>query len=214
MKVLAIIGTYRKGGIVDTAIDEILASAKAEGAETEKIYLIDRHIDFCTNCRSCTQLPGLQRGRCVIADDMNSILETIENADAIVLGSPMNFGTVTAVMKQFIERLICFAYWPWGASAPQIRNRRKRKYAVLVASSAVPSFIARLSSRMNKLLKVAAGLLGAHTVGVIFIGLAARKERQSIGKGATEKARHLGKKLVRLSITKNPATEKSDCALP
>ena len=36
IKVLAIVGSYRKGGIIDTAIDEILSSAREEGAETEK----------------------------------------------------------------------------------------------------------------------------------------------------------------------------------
>ncbi len=35
IKVLGIVGSYRKGGIIDTAIDEILASAKEEGAETK-----------------------------------------------------------------------------------------------------------------------------------------------------------------------------------
>jgi len=54
MKVTAIVGSYRKGGIVDSVIDEILSSAREEGAEVSKIYLIDRHIEFCTNCRRCT----------------------------------------------------------------------------------------------------------------------------------------------------------------
>ena len=44
-KVTAIVGSYRKGGIVDTVIDEILASAEEEGAETGKIYLIDKNIE-------------------------------------------------------------------------------------------------------------------------------------------------------------------------
>jgi multimeric flavodoxin WrbA len=143
-KILAIVGSYRKGGIIDTAIDEILSSAREEGAEVDKIYLIDKDIDFCTNCRTCTQEQGLQRGKCIIVDDMSSILEAIERSDAIVFGSPMNFGTVTAVMKKFIERLVCFAYWPWGMNAPQVRNRQKRKHAVIVASSAAPSFMALL----------------------------------------------------------------------
>jgi len=44
IKVIAVVGSYRKGGIIDTAIDEILSSAKEGGAETSKIYLIDQHI--------------------------------------------------------------------------------------------------------------------------------------------------------------------------
>ena len=58
MKIIAIVGTYRKGGVIDTAVDEILASAREADAEVSKVYLIDRHIEFCTNCRSCTQEPG------------------------------------------------------------------------------------------------------------------------------------------------------------
>ncbi len=196
MKILAIVGSYRKGGIVDRAVDEILSSAGKEGAETEKVYLIDQTIKFCTNCRSCSQQPGQDRGRCILADDMNALLEGIEGADAIVLGSPMNFWTVTAVMKTFIERLICFSYWPWGAHAPRIRDKRKRKRAVLVASSAAPALLARLSSRMIKLLKIAAGLLGAKTVGILFIGLASGKEHQEIGERYQRKARTLGIKLA------------------
>lgn len=195
-KVLAIVGTYRKGGIIDTAIDEILASAVQDGAETEKIYLIDKHLDFCTNCRTCTQQLGPQRGKCIIADDISCILDAIERSDAIILGSPMNFGTVTAVMKRFIERLICVAYWPWGTIAPQARNKQKKKRAIVVASSSAPSLISRLSSRMVKLLKDASDLLGAKTVGVLFIGLAAKAPQQDIGERARKKARYLGKKLV------------------
>lgn len=136
IKVTAIVGSYRKGGITDTAIDEILASAQQEGAEVEKIYLIDKHIEFCTNCRSCTQQAGQRSGECSFTDEMDGLLSKIQQSDAIVLGSPMNFGTVTAVTKRFIERLVCFAYWPWGMMAPKIRHKKKAKRAVVVVSSA------------------------------------------------------------------------------
>jgi multimeric flavodoxin WrbA len=200
VKVFGIVGSYRKGGIVDQTVDEILASAKESGAETEKIYLVDRHIEFCRNCRVCASRPGVERGKCVIEDDMDGILEKIEGADAIVLGSPMNFGSVTAVMKAFIERLVCFAFWPWGRGAPKTRNRRKPRRAVVVASSAAPGVMARFSSRMVKLLKDTAGLLGARTVGVVFIGLAAMEENQEIESRVRRKARYLGK---RLDLKKN-----------
>ena len=146
-KVTAIVGTYRKGGIIDTAVNEILDSAKEDGFETKKIYLIDRQIEFCKNCRACTQLEGQGPGKCCIDDDMAGILAEIEGSDAIVLGSPVNFGTVTAVMKKFIERLVCFAYWPWGMNAPRVRDKEIRKRAVVVVSSAAPSLPTNRSRR-------------------------------------------------------------------
>jgi multimeric flavodoxin WrbA len=195
-KITAILGTYRKGGVIDSAVDEILASAREAGAETEKIYLIDRHIEFCTNCRTCTQQEGAKRGQCPMADEMSAVLDRIERSDAIILASPMNFWTVTAVMKRFIERLVCYAYWPWGKAAPKVRTKRKDKRAVIVVSSAAPSLLARLMTRMVGLLKSCAGLLGAKTVGVLFIGLAAREQKPDLGSRAKRKARRLGKKLV------------------
>jgi multimeric flavodoxin WrbA len=195
-KVTAIVGTYRKNHMIDTAVDEILDSVKQEGFETNKIYLIDKHIEFCKNCRTCTQMDGREPGKCCIDDDMASILAEIEKSDAIVLGSPINFGTVTAVMKKFVERLVCFAYWPWGMNAPKVRNKKKIKRAVVVVSSAAPSLLVRLTTRTTSLLKKTAGLMGARTVGVLFIGLASREEKQSVPERIREKARSLGKKLV------------------
>jgi multimeric flavodoxin WrbA len=127
---------------------------------------------------------------------MAPILDEIEASDALVLGSPMNFGTVTAVMKRFMERLVCFAYWPWGMNAPKIRDKRKRKRAVVVLSSAAPSLMARLSTQMTGLMKKTAGLLGAKTVWVLFVGLAAREQKQQVTERTRKKARRLGKKLV------------------
>ena len=195
-KIFAVVGSYRKGGIIDTTVDEILASAEEQGAEVKKIYLIDKHIEFCTNCRSCTQEPGQERGKCSVSDEMPLILDELEDSDAVVLASPMNFWTVTAVTKRFIERLICYAYWPWGMKAPQIRNRNKTKQAIIVISSAAPSLIGRLMTQIVGLLKKTAELLGARTIGVIYIGLAAREKKQHIAERIREKARKLGQTLV------------------
>lgn len=196
IKVTAIIGSYRKGGVIDTAIDEILASAGEHGAEVTKMYLIDKQIEFCTNCRSCTQQEGQTPGECVLSDDMRSILDEIDQSDAIVLGSPMNFGTVTAVTKRFIERLVCFAYWPWGKMGPKIRNKKKEKRAVVITSSSAPAWMGRLLTGIVGLLKQSVGLLGARTIGVLYVGLAAGQERQEIGLRTRKKARLLGKKLA------------------
>ncbi|MCE5268388.1 MAG: flavodoxin family protein [Planctomycetaceae bacterium] len=196
VRVTAIVGTYRKGHVIDQAVDEILAAAREAGAETSKIYLIDRHIEFCTNCRACTQAEGPQRGECPIQDDMRAILDQIDESDALVLASPMNFGTVTAVTKRFIERLVCYAYWPWGNHAPKTRNKRRTKRAVLVISSAAPSLLARLMTRIVGLLKGVAGLLGAKTIGVLSIGLVGGEQNADIGQRAKRKAQRLGRKLA------------------
>jgi len=200
VRITAIVGSYRKGGIIDQTVDEMLASAREEGAEMFKIYLVDTRLEFCTNCRLCTEQKGAARGVCPIADEMADLLDQIEASDAIILASPVNFATVTALMKRFIERLVCYAYWPWGMMAPKVRTRLTPRRAVLVASSAAPALIARLATSVVGLLKKAAGLLGAKTVGVIFIGLAAREKQPDPGARIRKKARLLGKKLASAGV--------------
>ncbi|ACH37660.1 hypothetical protein Gbem_0632 [Citrifermentans bemidjiense Bem] len=195
-KVVAIVGSYRKGGMIDQVVDEILAAAAREGGEVEKLYLLDTQIEFCTNCRLCTQEREGARGICPIADQMARVLELVEGADAVVLASPMNFGTVTALMKRFIERLACYVYWPWGTAAPKPRSKERPRRAVLVASSAAPAFMARFLTPIVKVLRRAAELLGGRTVGVLLVGLAALEERQGPGSRTLARARLLGKKLV------------------
>ncbi|MFA5529870.1 MAG: flavodoxin family protein [Thiohalomonadaceae bacterium] len=196
MKITAIVGSYRKGGTSDQAVDAILAAARDAGAEIHKIYLIDQRIAFCANCRECMQEPGPERGQCPIRDDVPGILDAIDVSDAVVLASPVNFGTVTAIMKQFIERLGAYAWWPWGTPAPRPRKPHKEKRAVVVASSAAPAFMARYSTSVVGLLKKAAAVMGAKTVGVLFIGLAARYPGQPLDENTLRRARRLGKKLV------------------
>ncbi len=196
-KIVAIVGSYRKGGIIDSAVDEILSGAQANGGRTEKIYLVDQQIESCRNCRVCTQEAGERRGLCVVQDDVDKILNTIDSADAIILGSPMNFGTVTAEMKKFMERLVCYVYWPWGIAAPKHRSELRTKQAVVVASSAAPEWVARFSSDIIKLLKQAARLLGAQRTQVLYIGLAAKEEQQEIGVRTRLKARRMGEQLAR-----------------
>lgn len=195
-RIIAIVGTYRKNGIIDQAVNEVLASAKEAGAEISKISLLDRNIEFCGNCRACTQQQDIRRGGCVIGDEMCAVLDEIEQADAIVIASPVNFGTVTAVMKKFIERLVCFAYWPWGKPAPRIRDKRKARKAVVISSSAAPAILTRLFTKINKQLKTAAGLLGAEIIGVLVMGMAAQSPQQTISERQRQKARRLGKKLA------------------
>src|SRR5450631_1407564 len=137
-KVVAIVGSYRKGGTVDSAVQAILEGARERGAETNTIYLTEKHIEFCTNCRRCTQAPGVQRGQCVLRDDLQAILEQIDGADAIVLGSPVNCFNVTAIFRRFMERLCGSVYWPWGQRSPVQRDMLVTRKAALVASSAMP----------------------------------------------------------------------------
>lgn len=58
-------------------------------------------------------------------DDLKQILEEVESADAIILGSPIYAGNVTGVIKSFMERLI-FQYSTYGENSTSLFKRKIR----------------------------------------------------------------------------------------
>ncbi len=194
-KLIAIVGSYRKEGIVDTAVSEIVSEVEKQNIETKKIYLSDQHIEFCTNCRTCMQEPGLERGECILEDDMKSILREIEDADFLVIGAPVNINNVNALTRKFIERCVGFGFWPWGSPMPKIRKKKKTKKVVLVSSSSAPVFIGRYFSGALGSLKFLSRLLSAKPVGVLWVGLVNEENMQPPEKSRL-KAKLLARKLI------------------
>ena len=133
MKITAIVGTYRKNGVIDRAVDEILDAARSNGAEVTKIDLLDQHVEFCTNCRSCTQQEGPQRGRCPIGDDVNSILDEIERSDALVLASPMNFYRGGKGVRTIYYSFSIFLGRPRGRMTRSSFNRSHKRLTQLLS---------------------------------------------------------------------------------
>ena len=70
-KVLAINGSYRDNGITDQAVEAAKNILLDHGVEVETIDLRRQQIDFCLNCRACTQIEGTEPGTCVIDDAMH-----------------------------------------------------------------------------------------------------------------------------------------------
>ncbi len=172
MKVLIINGSYRNDGITDQIARLTEQALKESGATIETIVLRDTQIGFCHNCRECTQVTGSTPGQCIQHDAMQAVVDKIEQAQAYVLAAPTNFGSVTAIFKRFMERLIVYAYWPWGASYPEFRKAHlPKKKALLISSSAAPGIIGRWMFDSSKQLKVAAQTIGAENAGTVFTGI-------------------------------------------
>lgn len=195
-RVVAIVGSYIKGGTTDSAVDAVLAGAREKGAITHTIYLNDKQLHYCKNCRKCTLQAGPERGHCEQQDDLEPILAEIESSDAVVLGSPVNFGNVTAVFRTFLERLIGCFYWPWDQGTPKPRGKERKRKAALVATAGMPAVFIPVFTGVGRTLRLTAKLLGARPVGHLWIGLSAMEPRHTISARARERARRIGWKLA------------------
>jgi len=172
MKILSIIGTYRKGKTIDTLVSKAIegARAKTKNVVVDTVYLIDKRIEYCKNCMVCRKDDENKNvADCVISDDMEIIYPMIEIADGFIFGTPVNMGAVTAVMKTFLER----ATWVFGKpgkypikGCPVPRSAKKKKAIIInfivaltiVFGGVVGYFISKLvSDATTILLPFAAG---------------------------------------------------------
>lgn len=112
MKIIGINGSPRKKWNTSTLIKQALEGARSEGAETELIHLYDLNYKGCKSCFACKTKGSKSYGKCNVKDDLTDIFKKIEDADAVILGSPIYFGVVTGEMRSFMERMI-FPYFTY-----------------------------------------------------------------------------------------------------
>ncbi len=122
MKIIALNGSPRKKWNTATLLQKALEGAVSQGAITELIHLYDLNYQGCISCFACKTLGGESYGKCIVHDDLASIFSRIEQADAILMGSPIYWGDISGEMKSFLERLM-FQYMtytnPPGALFPR-----------------------------------------------------------------------------------------------
>lgn len=101
MNIIGISASPRKEGNTAWVVNKILEGAKEQSAETESFDFSNLDIKPCRGCNACKQS---DRG-CIINDDMQKLYEALDHADALILGSPVYMGQMSAQAKIFSDRL-------------------------------------------------------------------------------------------------------------
>ncbi|MCH4889217.1 flavodoxin family protein [Acidaminobacter sp. JC074] len=100
-KIIGICMSPRKNSETAKLLTEALRGAAFEGAEVELIKIDDKKISPCTACSYCSKYSS-----CYKEDDLKLILDKMNEADGIIIGSPVYFYDVTAQCKMLIDRSI------------------------------------------------------------------------------------------------------------
>jgi multimeric flavodoxin WrbA len=122
MKILGIAGSPRRNGNTDLLLAELLKGAVSKGAEVKTIHLNNMKMVGCQHCDSC-----LKEGKCRIQDDMQQVYEELEQADVIVLASPVQFSGPPAAVKAMIDRCQCLWARKYVLNIAPLSRERKRK---------------------------------------------------------------------------------------
>ncbi|MFH1609393.1 MAG: NAD(P)H-dependent oxidoreductase [Candidatus Bipolaricaulota bacterium] len=109
MKVLGIVGSMRKDGNTDKLVEAVLGAVKEAKPKirTQAVHLSELEIGPCRGCYdACAKTPY----KCVVKDDFQGLVQRMEEADGLVLGSPLYF-PVPSRLIALCERLVCLAFF-------------------------------------------------------------------------------------------------------
>ena len=100
MKVLMLNGSPHGGGNTQIALDEMAKVFEAEGIEVECILVGREDVRGCVACGGCMKL-----GKCVFDDIVNEIAPKFEEADGLVVASPVYFASANGTIISLLDRL-------------------------------------------------------------------------------------------------------------
>lgn len=100
MNVLMINGSPHKEGNTATALQEMKKVFEQEGIEAEIVNIGNDAIRGCAACGACRKL-----GKCVYDDLVNEIAPKFEEADGLVVGSPVYYASANASLVAVLDRL-------------------------------------------------------------------------------------------------------------
>ncbi|MBP5205031.1 flavodoxin family protein [Candidatus Saccharibacteria bacterium] len=99
-KVILLNGSPHQHGCTATALDEMIKVFDEEGIETEVIQIGTKDIHGCISCEKCAET-----GKCVFNDLVNEVAPKFEQADGLVVGSPVYYGSPNGAILSFMDRL-------------------------------------------------------------------------------------------------------------
>lgn len=99
-KVLLINGSPRKDGCTAEALSEMIRIFEENGFSCELVQIGSKAIRGCISCNRCGE-----SGKCVFNDEVNEVAPKFEEADALVVGSPVYFASPNGTLLSFLDRL-------------------------------------------------------------------------------------------------------------
>ncbi|OFW58025.1 MAG: hypothetical protein A2W01_10620 [Candidatus Solincola sediminis] len=121
VKLLGISGSPVSGGNVETVLTEVLRSQEGRaGVIHETIMLANHEISDCRQCNWCLKKQN-ENKRCSIEDDMDNVYPALEEADALIMATPVYFGRLSGHLACFIDRLRIYVHG--NVTGGRMRNK-------------------------------------------------------------------------------------------
>ena len=100
MKVLIINGSPRPNGNTTIALNEMVKVFDADGIKSDVVQIGNKDIRGCIACGVC-----YEKGKCVFDDVVNGLAPKFEEADGLVIASPVYYASANATLIACLDRL-------------------------------------------------------------------------------------------------------------
>lgn len=132
MKILILNGSPRTRGLISRMLNIMAEETRAHGGEVEEVQISKLQVHPCTGCMSCRT-----KNACILPeDDAQRVLQKIQCADVLIIGSPCYWGNMNGYLKVLFDRIV---YGMMGESPKGIpQPLHKGKKAVIVSTCSTP----------------------------------------------------------------------------
>lgn len=110
LRIVGIAGSPVREGNTESLLKEALRAVESElKVRTEVFNLSGLQIEGCRHCNWCVKNQTREKF-CALSDGMDEIYPALEEADAIILATPVHIGRMSGLMANMIDRMRVFVY--------------------------------------------------------------------------------------------------------
>ena len=149
MKIVCVLGSPREKGNSTAIVNKFCETAEGKGADIELFNLNRLNFKGCQGCMACKE----SSDRCVVKDDLALVLDSIYEADILVVSSPVYIGGVTGQLKCFIDRSFSFLAPDFRTNPNPSRLPKGKKALIVITQGAPEDMFENIPSQLEMILK-------------------------------------------------------------
>jgi multimeric flavodoxin WrbA len=167
MKISCLLGSPRKNSNSAAIAARFTETAAALGAQVETVVLNQLTYRGCQACLACKT----SSEKCVLDDGLAGVLESLKNADIIVMALPVYCSDIPGQVKCFIDRTYSYMKPNYLSDSNPSRVPLGKKLVFIITQGApVVEMFADVPERYQSFLKRSMGLGETHLIRGIGVG--------------------------------------------
>lgn len=136
-KIACLLGSPRQNGNSQLLARKIAETAEALGATTEYFPLYKLNFSGCLACLGCKKTSD----ECVLRDDLTDVLRKVQEADLLIVASPVYFAGLPGPLKSAIDRMYSYLN-PTYLQGKDVTRLAPGKQCVFILTQGAPDLAA------------------------------------------------------------------------